>query len=535
MLKVAFIVKIITTIVIFSSAFLVTNVYAAHQHIIKAVYFVPKNRPAQKHIPNTLSEQIKQTQRFYADQMEMHGYGRMTFGYEKDANNNPVIHQVMGKFDDVYYHTNTINKVEAEISQRFNDIDDNIYIISIDVSNGLIGGYCGKARYEGGPVFIPSNGNCVREEDVINLIAHELGHALNLRHDFRDVKYIMARGGPQRTQFSECSAMLLSVSHFLSIDHTHENAKGQIEMLSSDTYIINHRQHKLKFKVSDPDRVTQVFLEYVIPDTLAGIADCKSISNKLTEEIIFDMPDDAIKSQKTNIWIHIVDKNGHLTTEEYELTGTEKKDLSFTYLTLEYDNPNALTPINPQIDWGWDWGGWKHFWEKKPNEPIPDQPHQGFANAHNIRFINQWDHWFYAHAEGQFVYDLTLIEKEHRTFDAYFYLPNPCGNIASVEMVCKADNIEVFRSGMIRWAQAQNKHIRFNIPENTKEFVIEMDDAGDDGVCDHYIIANARLMTIEPNEPDEEKETDETDKEEPKSINAKSKLVLTWGKIKNRY
>ena len=140
---------------------------------------------------------------------------------KKIANNNPVIHQVIGKFDDAYYHHNTIVKVETEIKQRFHDVDDNIYIISIDVSNGLIGGYCGKARYEGGPVFLPSTGNCVREEDVVNLIAHELGHALNLHHDFRDVKYIMAKGGPQRTQFSECSAMLLSVSHFLNkVTHT---------------------------------------------------------------------------------------------------------------------------------------------------------------------------------------------------------------------------------------------------------------------------------------------------------------------------
>ena len=538
MFKKVFLTSIISTIIFFSATFLITNADAAQEHIIKAVYFVPKNRPFQKHIPPKLSDQIKQTQEFYAAQMGFHGYGRMTFEYEKDANNNPVIHQVIGKFDDAYYHHNTIVKVETEIKQRFHDVDDNIYIISIDVSNGLIGGYCGKARYEGGPVFIPSTGNCVREDDVVNLIAHELGHALNLHHDFRDVKYIMARGGPQRTQFSECSAMLLSVSYFLNKVHTHENAKGQIEMLTPKTYTINHREHKLKFKVSDPDKINQVFLEYSTPDRLAGIADCKSISNKITAEITFDMPDDAIKSQKTHIWIHVVDIKGHKTTKEYELTGSEKKDLPFTYLTLEYDNPNALTPINPQINWGWDWGGWKHFWEKKPNEPIPDRPHQGFANAHNIRFINQWDHWFYAHVEGHFVYDLTLTDIDHKVFDAYFYLPNPCGNVASVEMICSADDVEIYRSGMIRWAQAQNKHIRFNIPENTKEFVIQMDDAGDDGVCDHYIIANAKLLTIEPDKPDEGKETDEndetdkTEKEEARRVDAKSKLVLTWAKLK---
>ena len=58
----------------------------------------------------------------------------MTFEYEKDNNNNPVVHQITGKFDDAYYHNNTNDKVEMEIRQRFHDVDDNIYIISIDVT-----------------------------------------------------------------------------------------------------------------------------------------------------------------------------------------------------------------------------------------------------------------------------------------------------------------------------------------------------------------------------------------------------------------
>ena len=143
-----------------------------------------------------------------------------------------------------------------------------------------------RPRYEGGPVFIPSTGDCVKDDDVINLISHELGHALNLHHDFRNVKNIMARGGSHRKQFSECSAMLLSVSHFLNKVHTHQNIKGQIEILTPKTYTLNHRVHQLKFKVSDPDRINQIFLEYLIPNELAGIADCKVIPNKISTKRI---------------------------------------------------------------------------------------------------------------------------------------------------------------------------------------------------------------------------------------------------------
>ncbi len=40
------------------------------------------------------------------------------------------------------------------------------------------------------------------------------------------------------------------------------------------------------------------------------------------------------------------------------------------------------------------------------------------------------------------------------------------------------------------------------------------------------------IKTIEPDESEEEKETGETEKDEPRSVDAKSKFVLTWARIK---
>ena len=74
----------------------------------------------------------------------------MTFEYEKDNFGNPLVRHVVGKFDDAYYHHDTLNKVEREIRDRFNDVDKNIYVISLDVSTELVNGYCGIARYDGG-------------------------------------------------------------------------------------------------------------------------------------------------------------------------------------------------------------------------------------------------------------------------------------------------------------------------------------------------------------------------------------------------
>ena len=524
MFKKVILTSLISTIVFFSITLLSTN--AAVDHVIKAVYFVPKDRIIDKDQSEKLANQIEEVQQLYADQMEEHGYGNKTFRIHEDGNGNQKVHQIIGKFNDNYYNNDTLNKVYNELKTQFPDIGENIYIVSVDVSSERIGGNCGKARYDGGPVMIPLSGDCVQENHATQLIAHELGHALNLLHDFRDNRYYMSWGS-QRDRFSECAASSLAVSPFLYDVHNHENTAGQIKMLTPETYPLNKNNWKLKFEVSDPDGIHQVKLEYSTLDQEAGITSCQSISNKLKTTVTFEMPNNAINAITTNIWLHVIDKNSHITTEEYALTGVEINQ-PFTYLTLEYDNPNALTPINPRKEWGWDWGGAQHTWEKKPNEDIPDLPHRGFQRAEHIFFIEKWDHWFYLHAEGRFIYDLTLTAIEHKVFDAYFYLPNPCGNVASVEMICSADGVEIYKSGVIRWAQAQNKHITFDIPNNTKEFIIEITDGGDDKVCDHYIIANAKLLTHEPEEP----EVEEPEVEEPRSVEAKSKLVLTWAKLK---
>ena len=56
MFKKVILTSLISTIVFFSITLISTNANSAQEHITKAVYFVPKNRPVQKHIPKTLSE-----------------------------------------------------------------------------------------------------------------------------------------------------------------------------------------------------------------------------------------------------------------------------------------------------------------------------------------------------------------------------------------------------------------------------------------------------------------------------------------------
>ena len=200
-----------------------------------------------------------------------------------------------------------------------------------------------------------------------------------------------------------------------------------------------------------------------------------------------------------------------VNNEDATETRSQKKNADFTYLTLTYNDKSALTPSNPQREWGWSWGGWQQFWEKKPGGTLPPIPHQGFMPAKFIPYVNQWDYFFYAHHPSRIVYDLS--GGNYTKFDAYFDMPNPCTHIAtpaSMEVIFLADNTEIYNTGVFRGDEARNTHITFDIPRGTKELTIKVTDAGDGDTCDHFIFANARLISEPVPIKDDSYDTDYT-------------------------
>ena len=96
-----------------------------------------------------LGEYVKDTQQFFADEMERHGYGRKTFALETDKTGEPVVHHIDGEFpEEYYYKSGTGAKVRIEISDNFDFADfQHIYFIAIDLSHERThGGHgCGEA------------------------------------------------------------------------------------------------------------------------------------------------------------------------------------------------------------------------------------------------------------------------------------------------------------------------------------------------------------------------------------------------------
>ena len=72
--------------------------------MVRLIYFLPSDRPARPDRITALRQLIKDTQEFFADQMEHHGFGRKTFTFETDKDGEPVVHRVDGKFKEDYYY-----------------------------------------------------------------------------------------------------------------------------------------------------------------------------------------------------------------------------------------------------------------------------------------------------------------------------------------------------------------------------------------------------------------------------------------------
>ena len=272
---------------------LAANLSAGDPRTVRMIYFLPRDQAYRADVVQKMKDEILVAQSFFADQMEAHGYGRQTFRLEKDTTGEPIVHRVDGRQRDYNIGFTTAGDVIAEVEEAFN-FYENVYFIAFDRPGGfweeglIDGGVGGQWSKEGG--FALAFG-------VFDwsLVAHELGHAFGLQHDFRDGRFIMSygaaggsRGSIGQERLSPCHAESMSVHPFFNRDTPIEAGEAPtIELLSPRTYPRGATSVPIRLEVSDPNGLRQVILHAAQPDGRWSVKTCRGVRGR-SEVIEFD-------------------------------------------------------------------------------------------------------------------------------------------------------------------------------------------------------------------------------------------------------
>ena len=238
---------------------------AGEPRTVRMVYFLPNDRPYRQAVVDTMKAIMRRLQTFYAVQMAAHGYGYMTFRYEKDADGEAVVHRVDGDHDDAYY-LETVSSYSLEANEVFRVYEraSHVNFIVIDNSKDLLN-FAGRWVL-GGAAGLKNRGEAyVTGGFGFNLAAHELTHAFGIHwHDFRDNAYVLARSGPRwlSKRLSACAARRLSVSVFFNRDVPLENADLPAIEFAGPTrrYPPGAKRFTIPLQVAAPEGLHQVML-----------------------------------------------------------------------------------------------------------------------------------------------------------------------------------------------------------------------------------------------------------------------------------
>ena len=325
------------------------NLNVGEPRTVRMIYFLPNDRPYRAEIVQKMKDEIRNIQTFYRDQMRAHGHGDMTFRFETDAQGDPLVHRLDGQHPDSHYLHSTFGTVIADVRQAFDLLSaHNVYFIVIDNTIDAIG--TGGRRVTG---VADGNGVLLPGGFHWTTAAHELGHAFDLEHDFRDDVYIMSYGSNPRS-LSACHAEFLSVHPYFNPDIPNEDTPSPtIELISSPEYPEGSTSVSIQLRVSDPDGLHQAILSVntIAPHPATGFLEvkaCRGLNGERDAVIQFDydgvIPSDSSTSLADltghQIFVQTVDNRGNVNRWSFKLW----KILSQHLATLE-GHANAVNSV----------------------------------------------------------------------------------------------------------------------------------------------------------------------------------------------
>ena len=336
---------------------LAADLNAGEPRTVRMIYFLPNDRPYRADVVQRMKDEILNIQTFYAEQMQAHGYGFTTFRVETDSEGEPMVHRVDGLHPDSYYLDDALSYALGQISQTFNS-ETNIYLIVIDNSMHRIniGGRCprgvGSRRSKHGG-FASVSGRFRRD-----IVAHELGHAFGLLHDFNDGSYLMSYG-PGVNRLSACHAKFLAVHPYFNPDIPIEWGRPpSIEPISSAQYSAEAKSLPIQIRVSDTDGLHQVILHLDQPNRWTVKA-CHELDGETDAIVQFDYdgvipaihePSYSMTTSLADpavhpIYVEAIDVHGNSGWTDLTLFSEALQPLSKISGDNQHGLPNTLLPV----------------------------------------------------------------------------------------------------------------------------------------------------------------------------------------------
>ena len=241
------------------------------------------------------------------------------------------MHRVDGQHPDSHY-LDVTGIVYDEIFQVF-DLEENIYLIVVDNSIDAIGIGGGRRAGGTGGGYKKRGSALVPGSVIFTTVAHELGHAFGLLHDFRDDTYMMSYGGDRRNSLSACAAEFLAVNPYFNDESSLESdweRRPTAELVSSRAYAAGTASVAIQLKVADSYDLHQVILFAITRDIgiIAGgseIKACRGLSGGKDAVVEFEY-DGVIPSEigtslsnpiSHPIIVEAVDTDGNVSQERF--------------------------------------------------------------------------------------------------------------------------------------------------------------------------------------------------------------------------